>query len=275
VSAPAVIVPAHNESTVIDRCLRSVSAAAYGLPVEIVVVCNGCTDNTADIARAAGATVLELDEPGKARALNAGDAAVAGFPRIYLDADVELSASAIRSLAAVLAGSRPLVAAPGLVVDVQGCSWLVKAFYRVFSRLPYLSSGLVGAGCYALNASARARFGNFPDITADDLFVQGLFDASERAVAPDATFTTRAPRTLRGLIAVRTRTYAGNAEAARMGLAGAMEGSTASSMRALGQVVARRPWLLIDAAVYVVVNTWARRRSRTSTSRWERDDSSR
>ena len=54
--------------------------------MQVVVVCNGCSDDTADRARALGAEVLELADAGKHLALNAGDAVARGFPRVYLDA---------------------------------------------------------------------------------------------------------------------------------------------------------------------------------------------
>ena len=47
-----VVVPAHNEEKYVARCIRSIRAAAevYGGEVEIIVVCNRCTDRTAEIA---------------------------------------------------------------------------------------------------------------------------------------------------------------------------------------------------------------------------------
>ncbi len=45
----SVIVPAHNEASVIRRCLDSLNGQA-GLDT-LIVACNGCTDNTAEIVR--------------------------------------------------------------------------------------------------------------------------------------------------------------------------------------------------------------------------------
>lgn len=69
-----VLIPAHNESSLIARCVRSLCAQTYPSELyRVVVVADNCTDDTAAIASAAGAhVVLTRDEPqarGKGRAL--------------------------------------------------------------------------------------------------------------------------------------------------------------------------------------------------------------
>ena len=51
-----VVIPAHNEEKYVARCIGSIREAAefYGGEVEIIVVCNRCTDRTADIAHHMG-----------------------------------------------------------------------------------------------------------------------------------------------------------------------------------------------------------------------------
>ncbi len=79
--AIAVAVPAHDEQELLPACLSSlqVAAAQPGVPpVTIVVVADRCTDRTADVARAAGCTVLEVDLRSAGAARRRGlDAAVA------------------------------------------------------------------------------------------------------------------------------------------------------------------------------------------------------
>jgi 1,2-diacylglycerol 3-beta-glucosyltransferase len=60
------LVPAHNEEELIAECVRSLVRVDY--PADrrlVVVVANNCTDRTAEEARAAGARVLERDDPGR------------------------------------------------------------------------------------------------------------------------------------------------------------------------------------------------------------------
>ena len=69
-----VLVPAHNEELVLAQTLRSLDGQQFPPECrETVVVADNCTDRTADIARAAGATVWERtnkDERGKGYALD-------------------------------------------------------------------------------------------------------------------------------------------------------------------------------------------------------------
>src|SRR6202008_1367577 len=59
--AISVVVPAHNEELLLPRGLAAIADAArdLGRTVEVVVVANRCTDATPDIARDAGAVVVE------------------------------------------------------------------------------------------------------------------------------------------------------------------------------------------------------------------------
>ena len=64
-----VVIPAYNEA----RFIGSVVLSLKRRPLEILVVDDGSQDDTAEIARAAGADVLQLEaNQGKGAALNAG-----------------------------------------------------------------------------------------------------------------------------------------------------------------------------------------------------------
>ncbi|MGH2609936.1 MAG: glycosyltransferase family 2 protein, partial [Tepidiformaceae bacterium] len=73
----AVVVPAHNEEALIGECVSSLLASAQvaGGATRVLVVADNCTDRTAEVARAAGATVIERSDPaqlGKPFALDFG-----------------------------------------------------------------------------------------------------------------------------------------------------------------------------------------------------------
>ena len=89
----SVVIPAHDEARSIQRCLMSLRVGIDTSALDVVVVCNGCTDDTARRARESwpGARVLELPVPSKAAAVRAGNAATDVFPRVHLDADVRLT----------------------------------------------------------------------------------------------------------------------------------------------------------------------------------------
>lgn len=84
----SVIVPAFNAATTIATCIRSIIAQTYG-PIEIVVVDDGSTDATADVARSFGGTVrcVVQENAGDAAARNTGIAASTGTYVAFLDAD--------------------------------------------------------------------------------------------------------------------------------------------------------------------------------------------
>ena len=70
----SVIVPAHNEEKYVERCIRSIRTAAgsYEGEIEIIVVCNRCTDNTAKLAEQCGARVIYNEDRCIAKVRNAG-----------------------------------------------------------------------------------------------------------------------------------------------------------------------------------------------------------
>jgi glycosyltransferase involved in cell wall biosynthesis len=86
----SVIIPAHNEATFIPRVIEAVLAQGPpGAELDVIVVDDGSTDGTPDVARRAGARVVELTGSGgnPAAARNRGALAAAGDPLIFLDAD--------------------------------------------------------------------------------------------------------------------------------------------------------------------------------------------
>ena len=108
-----IIIPAHNEATVIGRTLEALADGQLREGTHVVVAANGCTDDTMGIARGFAdrlrITVLDLPVASKQAALNGADDFLFGddrqenFPRIYLDADVELTA--IRGVGYMLTGA--------------------------------------------------------------------------------------------------------------------------------------------------------------------------
>ena len=108
-----MIVPAHNEGALIGRTLRTMLTGHKPNELEIVVVCNGCRDDTAAVARAVGppVRVLETPQASKSLALNLGDASASGWPRLYVDADVLIDLPSLRATVAALENGA-LAAAP-------------------------------------------------------------------------------------------------------------------------------------------------------------------
>ncbi len=83
----SVVIPAHDAARWIGDALASVRAQSLDRLVEVVVVTDRCRDNTAAIAHAAGARVIDSPAPGAAAARNAGVDASRGAFIAFLDAD--------------------------------------------------------------------------------------------------------------------------------------------------------------------------------------------
>jgi len=96
-----VLVPAHNEALLIERCVKSLRASAAGTETEIIVVAHNCSDQTAHFATEAGARVETYDAPD---ATGKGFALLHGFELmlshgmdaiLVIDADSEVSPNLI------------------------------------------------------------------------------------------------------------------------------------------------------------------------------------
>jgi len=84
----SIIIPAHNEENYIEKTLQSVSEQTLK-EKEIIVVCNGCTDNTPKIAKKYTSKVFELKTPDLVEARNYGASKAQYSQLIFLDADTQ------------------------------------------------------------------------------------------------------------------------------------------------------------------------------------------
>lgn len=207
-----VIMPAFNEEQGIGAVLRGMTESPhFGADIDIIVAANGCTDDTAAVARSCGVRVLEITTPSKIAALNAADEIATGDVRIYLDADMAVPVELLRELAAAIAEPGVEAAAPRPEIDTADSSWPVRSYYRINARLPVFKGRLFGRGLIALSAAARARFTHFPDIIADDMFLDAVVRSTEKRDV-DLPVRVVAPRRTGDLIRRVARSRAGNAE---------------------------------------------------------------
>lgn len=267
----SVIIPAHNEARVIGRCLTNL---LDGLPgdVEIVVVANGCSDETAAAARnaAPSATVIEIPEASKSRAIRVGEAAAPRLPRVFLDADVVVSGQAIaQTLRALDSGA--VAARPPLRYLTEGSTWPVKRYYRARSALPCLMDHAWGAGVYGLSREGRSRFGEFPDVVGDDLFVDSLLHDGELVVIDCEPVGVVAPRDSGRTLRILRRAQRTKGDVLTSG----PRGAAPRVGKELRRLALSGPGGFVDAAVYGAFALAARSPTLAGSTRWERDDSTR
>ena len=171
------VVPAHNESLSIAHTVRSLAGVDYPADrMEILVVADNCTDDTADVARGAGAEVLVRTNPaqrGKGyalalafdRLLDPGADAVAPDAVVVVDADTVVSANILQAFAAALCDGEQVLQATYRVAN-HDATWrtslMAVAFtcihdVRSFGRERLgLSTGLRGNGmCFSAEALRR------------------------------------------------------------------------------------------------------------------------
>ena len=148
------VVPAYNEERLIGRTLAAIHAAARETaePYEIVVVDDGSSDRTSDLARENGARVVAVHHRQIAATRNAGARAAGGDILMFVDADTILSAATVRAaLAALAAGAVAGGASLRLDGRVPWHGRVLLALVRAGMRL-----GRLAAGCFVF--STRAAF---------------------------------------------------------------------------------------------------------------------
>jgi hypothetical protein len=276
----SIVIPAHNEERTIGRLMAALqNSDRPEVQFEVIVVCNGCIDETPEVVRRElpTATVLETDIPSKKNALKMGDEIATVFPRLFVDADVEISADDILKLLKPLQSGAARASAPERVLPRKGVSRWVRWYYDVWEALPQVRNGLFGRGVVALNEAGSARVRLLPEVMSDDLAMSEAFSAEERTIVVGSHVIIRPPKTMRDLIRRRIRVATGNAEADHVGLRGA---SARTSPKALLELAYRQPSLIPRIPLFVGLAVVARVQARRAVSKgdfttWRRDESSR
>jgi hypothetical protein len=215
-----VIIPAREGGRTLGRVLEALACQDLERAMEVVVVVNGCRDNTAEVARMRAPQLeraghrcrVTASQPGRGHSIRAAERIMGPGMRVFVDCDAVLSPNAIRELTDLMEEDRGIhFAVPHLVV-ASSPSVVTRAFYATWQSLPYVRESPVTFGVYAVSAEGRARWGELPLIHSDDKFARLHFQPCERAVAAGATYEVPPPRGLRALVAARKRYLAGNRE---------------------------------------------------------------
>ena len=217
----AVLVPAHNESSVIVATLNTIGPQLLEGD-RLLVVADNCSDDTASLARAAGAEVVERSndrQRGKGYALDFGVrhlASAAPDVIIIVDADCQISEGFVERLATCCIDSgRPtqslnLMRAPagsGLKVQIAEFAWCVK------NRVRPRGWARLGLPCQLMGTGMAFAWRDLPLIDlasghiVEDLKMGLDFCRSGKPplFCPDALVTSYFPRSEEGLTTQRTR----------------------------------------------------------------------
>jgi glycosyltransferase involved in cell wall biosynthesis len=144
----SIIIPAFNEARLIEGSLQSVVASIAanqksGFTSEIIVVDNNSTDNTAELARRAGATVVfePINQIGRAR--NAGAAQATGDWLLFLDADSLLSPGLLADIIKLIASGKYVGC--GSTLRMDRLPWWANLTLRFWTSVSVLCRWAAGA----------------------------------------------------------------------------------------------------------------------------------
>ncbi|MFF7061494.1 glycosyltransferase [Pseudomonas sp. NPDC008258] len=217
----AVLVPAHDEAAIIRTTLASITPQLQEGD-RLLVVADNCSDETARLAREAGAEVVERFDAvrrGKGYALDFGVRHLAGQPPevvIVVDADCQVGEGAIECLARrCKQAQRPIQAlylmrAPagsGLKVQVAEFAWRVKNLVRPrgWARLG-LPCQLMGAGmAFGWHDLALINLANGHLVEDVKLGLDLCQHGKPPLFCPEALVTSQFPASQQGLNSQRTR----------------------------------------------------------------------
>ena len=142
----SVVLPALNEEETIGKVIDEIPVEeleAKGYQIEIIVVDNGSTDKTAEIAAAQGAKVISEPNRGKGRAIRTGFGTVSGDFVFMLDSDFTYPAGYITQMVELLESGYDVVIGSRLNGSVE--QGAIKRFNLVGNHLlAFLANMLYG-----------------------------------------------------------------------------------------------------------------------------------
>jgi hypothetical protein len=155
--------PVRNAAADLARCLASLAASAGDVPVEIVVVDNGSTDDSAAVARRHGARVLSRPGLKVGACRNAGASEAAAPLLAFVDADHEVTSQWVS--ACIGAFRDPTTAAAGYLCRAPEAGTWVQ---RMYDALRARDAGRrdvewLGAGNLAIRREVFQRVGGFDE----------------------------------------------------------------------------------------------------------------
>ena len=159
----SVIIPAFNEERLMGETLGRVKAALAafsqrGWESELIVCDNNSTDRTAELARAAGATVVFEPVNQIARARNRGAEAASGDWLIFIDADTSPAPELFTAVAREIERGRCL--AGGCAVRYDRPSFLTAWAVRGWNRLSQAMQWMAGSFIFC-DATVFRQIGGF------------------------------------------------------------------------------------------------------------------
>jgi len=162
----SLIIPAYNEEKYLPACLESVFKNRNESIGEVIVVDNGSTDGTAEVARKfTGVKVVSEPRKGLSWARQRGLLTAQGELLGYIDADCRMPAGWCEVVVKQFKKNPKLVCLSGMYkyYDLPALSGMVIGFlWRVFGGITYLfTSYMVIGGNFVVRKTAMEAVGGF------------------------------------------------------------------------------------------------------------------
>ncbi len=163
-----VVVPARNAGRSLVGCLAAL-AVSTRQPDKVIVVDDGSTDETADLAHRLGARVIALSQGprGPAAARNLGACEARSELLVFVDADVAVHPAALERIEGHLARNPDVVALFGSYDDAPPEPGLVSRYKNLVHHYTHQRSrreaSTFWAGCGAIRSSVFLACGGFDE----------------------------------------------------------------------------------------------------------------
>ena len=163
----AVVIPVYNGGAAFKQCIASV-LAANPAPDEIIVVDDGSTDLSCEVARRDGVRLLHTGrQQGPAVARNLGVQSAKSDWIFFVDADVTIPANTIESLKSKIAGDQSIDALIGSYDNSPGASNLLSQYKNLLHHYTHQQSSSEGftfwGACGAIRRIVFVEQGGFDE----------------------------------------------------------------------------------------------------------------
>lgn len=163
----SIIVPVYNGGKDFRRCLASIQKCLR-LGDEFIVVSDGDTDGSGEVAKAFGAKVIRLPSSGgPARARNTGAKIAQGDILFFVDADVTLQPNTVRLVKQQFQASPNLAALIGSYDDAPGAPNFLSQYKNLFHHYTHQISSEAAStfwgACGAIRRSVFQELGGFDE----------------------------------------------------------------------------------------------------------------